>query len=420
MTKKKIIIISEYNIFNSIGGTEKYVDTLIKGLCESGFELIFITQGKEHELISEIIHFEQYSYVTHFIPSVSFGTKEIKQEITSQTWQYIDPLLKSFNPDYVHIHTLSTFFNIRHIEKCVTYRLKLFLSLHVPGHLCLKGDLIKYNKIPCDGIIGNQCKLCQFSTGIKKGVSNILYNYSGKISQNIKLLDKLNVKVICTSEWQKKQLILNGYSEKQAFVVRQMIDPLEYSEIVDFAPKQFQTIGYLGRLSVEKGTKMLFELIKRLSNDGRFKFVLGVPNSNSSIRELNKLKIFEENLKENLTVRFDINQSNKQDFFKSIDCLFIPSFVIETGPIVLLESLLYQRRVIAPRVGGPLEFFHEFGDDIILYDWNYADSAFDCIKRLAFSENYFHLSKNYGQVFSDSVNIFIEKHMLIYLHNDGK
>ena len=49
---------------------------------------------------------------------------------------------------------------------------------------------------------------------------------------------------------------------------------------------------------------------------------------------------------------YSIDESTKSSYFSMIDFLFIPSYFIETGPIVLLEGVYFQKTVLAP-FGSP-------------------------------------------------------------------
>jgi glycosyltransferase involved in cell wall biosynthesis len=371
----KVIIISEYNKFHSIGGTETYVDGLIRGLLNYGNDVVFITQGITESLISEDLsnHESTSTLKVYFLPKIKYSTKDIKGKVVSPSWNWVRDLVLEHNPEIIHIHTLSTFFNFSHIRKLVDiYYKKIFLSLHVPSHFCVQGDMIRNNKIPCNGKIGLQCVKCKFHSGIKKGVSNLFYGYHLAKLSEIVFINRNRINVICVSSWQKQQMLLNGVIPNLVSVIRQFLNNEDMMSVEEErfkynTEKKFR-VGYLGRFSIEKGSDLLMKLVKFISKNKEFEMILGCP----AIGDKQMLDLLENS--ENVIFRNDINNNNKESFFKNLDYLIIPSYFFETGPIVLLESLHYKIPVIAPNVGGTLEYQKSFPDWVKLYDWNNFNS----------------------------------------------
>ena len=56
---------------------------------------------------------------------------------------------------------------------------------------------------------------------------------------------------------------------------------------------------------------------------------------------------------------------------------------METGPIVLLEALLFNKQVVAPDVGGPIEFKEDFKDYVTTYRWNDSASLIQSVEKLS-------------------------------------
>ena len=79
---KKILIISEYSVHNSIGGTELYLDILINELLEKNYEVVFITKGKDSKVLFENkVNKNGKYYDVFFLPNRKFLPEEIKQNI---------------------------------------------------------------------------------------------------------------------------------------------------------------------------------------------------------------------------------------------------------------------------------------------------------------------------------------------------
>ena len=377
----KIAIISQYNIFTSVGGTEYYVDMLIKGLLERNHEVVFITMGNQTDnTVIESYKHREFLYKCFFLATPIFSELEIKQLVISSTWEMMQPILTQEKIDIIHVHSLTTFFNIRHFEKCKAICKNMFFTTHIPAHFCPQGDLVKFNKAPCDGILYSRCSYCVFTKSFKQGLSNLFRSQWKRVLEQIDIMNKLEIKLICVSNWQKQQAILNGYEAGKVCVVRQAIITENYNSNQPKRNVSIFTIGYLGRLSEEKGAKLLLELIAVMLQTTNYCFVLGVPIKNCNPRYLITLRKLEESGGERIRVFDDITSNNKATFFDEIDCLLIPSFFIETGPIVLLEALMFNKHIVSPNVGGPIEFKEIFENHITSYEWNLLPSAIQALQ----------------------------------------
>lgn len=409
----RIAIISEYNHLTTTGGTEYYTEMLASGLQESGNEVVFISLGKQKDIITKyLITTRNGFYQLCLLPETKFIKDEVRQIKISSTWGHIKSILNDFSADIIHVHTLSTFFNINHLEECRLHFKHIFFTPHVPGHFCLKGDLIKMNMKPCNGIVGFKCKICVFSVSWKKGFSNLINGYDKKSLKVLHRISNSGIKIICVSEWQKNHYLANGFDSNAIFVIRQALKLNSIITLPKLKKKNnIVRIGYLGRLSEEKGSDLLLKCIQKFSTDFSFQFVLGIPNNSDQLL-LKKLHKFQQSEKVNIEIKNNINSENKLDFFASIDLLFIPSFCIETGPIVLLEAVHSGTIVLAPNIGGPLEFKNNYPAYVCLYKWNDIIDIKSClyeIKKGLLNE------KVIGQIpFLNNNNNFLEKHTNLY------
>lgn len=409
----KVAIISEYNSFSTIGGTEYYVKMLLEGICSLGVDLLLITKGTTKQTERLNVALNDKSYNICFIAQQEFINEEIKQKVISKSGPLIMHELELFKPDIIHVHTLTTFFNIFHIEVCAKIFKNIVFTAHVPVHFCAKGDLIQNNSKPCDGKIEKiKCSICLFTKSYKVGISNLL---SGHYSYPLRLLKRLNensVHIMTPSLWQKEQIGKNGFEKNKITVIRQALTTKDYviSSCTPLVPSF--TIGYLGRLSPEKGSMLLLSVINKLvTMDASIQFVLGIP-ANSDPNEVKKMEVIALQNKNNITVLKDVNSSNKNIFFDKISCLFIPSFFLETGPIVLLEALFYNKKVLTPNVGGTLEFSQEFPKDVICYNWNDIDSA--CTELVKLNKEIKPTEVDYVTILKQQEKDFIEKHLAVY------
>lgn len=105
--------------------------------------------------------------------------------------------------------------------------------------------------------------------------------------------------------------------------------------------KQFQSIGFLGRICNDKGLEEYINLAKSRTND---KFIIAGPFESKSDKD--KLNNAVEIL-QNITYSGVLNKQQVEEFFKSIDVLFFHSNHKGEGkPGVLVESLINNNLII--------------------------------------------------------------------------
>lgn len=413
----KVAVISEYNIYTSIGGTETYVDLLLRKLVEDGISTVFITLGKSTDK-NKTERKETDGITVYFLPDQKNSQQEIEQKRISWSWNYIEDILSAEKPDIVHVHTYTTFFNHHHFKALHKKNIPVFFTTHVPAHLCSTGDLIKNNRTPCSGKIGFQCIGCRFSFGFKKGITGILKGYYKSPLFLLTVIQKYNVQLICVSEWQKRLVALNGFPEEKVSVIRQAIEPFKLVkpqiQITQEPVHSTFSIGFLGRFSPEKGSSLLLDIIKICKEQNRFRFVLGIPAANSSEEEMNRLYELSSNNPGYITILDSVTPANKSGFFQEIDCLLIPSFFWETGPIVLLEALAFEKPVIGSGLAGIAEFKEEFPGSIKTFKWGDANDAVVQLGKIVEQKSVSFRDKQTMNRLIKKENEFSKKHIHLY------
>jgi glycosyltransferase involved in cell wall biosynthesis len=414
----KILLVSEYSLYNSIGGTETYVHLLLKHLSIAKLNVVLITQGTQSEDVG-IIKQEHDGVIVYFLFRRRYKKVEIKQEKISSTWPEIETILQEERPNIIHVHTHSTFFNFNHFEKLKLFQLPVFFTTHVPGHICSRGDLIKFGRKPCNGKVGNQCIICLFSKGFLTGISGLVRDFYRYPLRVIRSLENSNVTIICVSAWQKQMLLENGFPSNRIQVIRQAIaldELVSKKQLVKpnkIVHHKFR-VGYLGRLSYEKGASLLLNIIEKSIQYNEFQFVFAIPFENSNKDDLEKLFQSDAYKLGFVKVMDSISSLNKERFFSEIDCLLIPSFFWETGPIVLLEALAFRKPIVGVRLGGIIEYCEQFPEIISTFAWGDADDAIEKLKsRKNNVSNDLIFEKAYDILLTKEA-YFIEKHLHLF------
>lgn len=365
----KIALVSAYFFPNSQGGTEKYVLKLAEKLINENNDVDIITANTTTFNIYQYQNIKVYS-LSDKIPTASDTNKAPTNESTFQE------ILIDQNYEIVHFHTLTPAFNIAHFEIAKKTGAKIYFTAHVPGITCIHGDLMKFGQSACDGlIIKSRCTACYLS---KKGLSNFksyllanainLFNYpilTAQAVKNKKLelkdLNNLCDKIFLFTNWQKEVFIKNGFKIEKIILTNQFLDKKLIPKKTQ--DKQIKRIGFVGRISKEKG---LFFLLKAFIKANRLDLELDIAGIKNDDDYLRMLQLFSQN-NSNINWHYNLNPVDLNLFYQKIDLLVIPSIWFETGPYVLYEALELNLPIVANNLGD-MSIWRDKGFSIKVYN----------------------------------------------------
>lgn len=362
--KIKILLVTEYFYPENNGGTELYVYNLAKSLANSAIDVSVLTCSDVQK---------EYFYDNIHVFTIPFNFNLDKKVITgqapSENLQSFVETLQKINPTVVHFHTITTSINLFHFEKTKELGYKVIFTSHIPAHICLRGDLLRYNKV-CDGYVEvKKCLDCYHeSLRIPRPVnlftSFIVRKFGPKLAltnaakNKLDFLEKLNKytdAIVLVSQWQKSIFEENNFNPKKLFLCRQAIDsnkPL---------PKKIRTktftIGFIGRITKVKGLPLLLKAFENLKNENINLSIVGI-KQNDEIDFFNQIKQIADSL-DNCKWFDEISNDQIPFFLSKIDVLCVPSQWLETGPFVAYEALQNNVPVLASNIGGLKEIVTE-------------------------------------------------------------
>ena len=243
----------------------------------------------------------------------------------------------------------------------------------------------------CHGFVRNDKKLCW-------------YNYLDK------QFLKLSSAIISVSEGIKEELLRAGISEKIIHVIPNGVpagpDALRSKQLrqatrftLKLSPDEF-AIGYLGRLSEEKGVKYLVEAVARLIDEGVSAKLLLVGDgpSRGGLEELSNTRLGVGN------AIFTGFQENAEQWLPAMDVFALPS-LSEGTPMALLEAMAARIPVVASAVGGVPQIIRD-GEGGLLVSAEDSVELAAALARLA--TNHFlcqQLAENAAQVVGDKYGL---------------
>lgn len=383
----KILLVSEYFFPKSTGGTELYVFNLAKAL---------ILLGNNVAVLSCVKDPVDYEFNGVEVIAIPFNednyTAVIKEEVAADNLDFYISKITSFNPDIIHFHTLTTSIGFFHIKKSISLGYKVILTSHIPGHVCLRGDLVYMNKEVCDGIIeSSKCLSCYHHS------KEIIYpfNYvtaailkfggyffssidSAKNKKNILLkLSKMLSTVIVVSRWQKDMFLANGVDPTKLEICRQAVFK-SYSH-VDRTPNEKLTIGFISRISKGKGLHLLLNALENINKSSFMLKIAAIPVSD----EIPYFLDMKDRASIHTNIIWQENLPNEEidAFMSTLDVLCIPSIWLETGPFVAYEAMANGIPVLGSNSGGINELIID-NENGWLFKFNNAEDLANKINHL--------------------------------------
>lgn len=200
-------------------------------------------------------------------------------------------------------------------------------------------------------------------------------------SNNIKYSRKAD-KLLVLTQAMKQRFVQAGYKEEDCFVVGNMIELPKELRSKKWQKHTPPAIGFLGRLSAEKGIDNLLRAVKMLKEKN---IIIHVRIGGTGAEE-NKLRAMAKALEIETQIEFCgwVGEDKKSDFFASIDALCLPS-LHESFGLVILEAWQHNTPVIASDTDGASSIISHNINGLIYKKENISLLA-EHIENLLFSE----------------------------------
>jgi glycosyltransferase involved in cell wall biosynthesis len=359
----RILHITEYCHAGSIGGTERYILDLIRGLDTAGIQNVigWLKPGRSPETLES----EGVRIAT--LPSPQMRVDAPLPEFHAAATS----LLETEKPDWLHFHTfglteaaLAKLAKERGIPYAFTY--------HSPAWTCRRETMLLYGQEPCDGEVRAwRCSACQSEERLGMGplaghaataVSMVLgwaalplgrtsirrraafYYDSARFSRVIRdFLSECDLVVSCC-DWSGPVLRRNGAREESIFLCPQGV-PNAVADALRDEPKTVPAstgkefvVGYVGRVTEIKGVHILMEGFSQMKADEARLRIVGYDANNPHLPYSQRLqKLAQADSRIELVPKKSFNDTLAE--YQRLALLAIPSVSKETGPLTLLEAL---------------------------------------------------------------------------------
>ena len=266
-------------------------------------------------------------------------------------------LIKENRPDIIQIQNLYPLIspsilieakeqNVPVVMRCSNYRLVcpngLFLT---KGQVCEK----------CSGGREYWCVLRNCERSLFKSLGYAVRNYYARVSRLY--LDNVTV-FYAQTEFQKQVLVKNGFDPERVSVIPNMVEVADESQTIG------EYVGFVGRISPEKGVADLLSAAKQL-NDIDFK----VAGSYDSMEELT------DAAPSNFEFCGHIGRDAISSFYDNARVSVMCSIWYEGFPGSIIEAMMQGKPIIASRIGGIPEIVDDGVTGLLFEPGNAKDLA---------------------------------------------
>lgn len=316
----KVLII--HNKYGKHSGEESVVYFQSTLLQEKGHKVI--TYFRDSSEIDEMLLGKIRAFFTSFFNLKSFID--------------LRRILKKEKPDIVHVHNLYPLISPSILPFIKRFKVPIVMTVH------------NYRLLCPNGLFFTQGKICEKCTSKKKELNAIMNNCENSIfksfgyalrnfmARKFKYYSKNIDFFLCLTNFQKNKLIAKSFDEDKVKVINNVCD---IDTIKNSISKEKDYIGYVGRISKEKGIDTLINLAEKMPNV-KFKLA-GVVSPDFDKSKLQKSNIILEGF---------LNHTQLLHFYRNAKFLIFPSIWYETFGLTLVEAMSQNCAIIASDIGG--------------------------------------------------------------------
>ncbi|MCM8757979.1 MAG: glycosyltransferase, partial [Candidatus Omnitrophica bacterium] len=386
----RIIQISCNFLPYKIGGTEIYVYNLSKELLSMGHKIyvVYIDSFLQKNGPSVLVKEYTFDRIPVFLIKKNTyrqKTQDLYIKDSLDICNIFKEYLLKIKPDIVHFHYFSTTDVLSMIKATKELSIPIVFTYHTPQMSCGNSYMLYLKKVICDGYLDyKRCLICILvSYGLpylvaylwanipiffSKGLSRIIsfFNLKGRLFTWLQLpyLNRERIKrikeafnlidyfvVLCN--WSLEVLLKNGIPKEKIALSRHGVEKLRLT--TRRQKNGTLKLGYIGRIYRIKGIDILIKAFKEIPKEFKIKlYIYGWPQDDSEERYLKRLKDLSSDDKR-IEWGGRLDYKERFNILSQFDLLVIPSRLLETGPLVLLEAWSVGTPVIASNIGGMSE-----------------------------------------------------------------
>ena len=303
---------------------------------------------------SQNLHSEMSGY---FAPEISFSGG-LKNQVKAARRLFgmgdikasFQKMLDTFRPDIVHFHNIHSYLSPVIVKLAKEYGCRTVWTLHDYKLLCPSYSCLCEGKI-CEACFTDRTQVVRRKC-MKGSFSASVLAYGEALWWNQKRLQQWVDTFVCPSSFMAQKMRACGYDYTKLTVICNFIEQNKLDFLQTFkddGEPQTPYYCYVGRLSEEKGVKMLLEVAETLP------YPLYVAGTGPLAEELRE----RYSQSGNIFFLGHLASDEVVKLVKQAKTMAIPSIWYENNPLSVIESLCMGTPVIGSEVGGIPELVRE-------------------------------------------------------------
>jgi glycosyltransferase involved in cell wall biosynthesis len=379
---------------DAIGGTETYVAGLIQALRSHGALGAVAAPGEseaayEHDDVSVF----RFPVTRDALLASAYGAPD---DTAARSFR---ALIARLRPQIVHLHARTAAVSERLVDTAHEVGAKVVFTYHTPTVSCARGTMMRLGRWPCDGRLDvARCAACVLqSYGMPRPFRDVLAHVpqavgeafgnaglaggaftamrmSALIGAGNRRFDALMGKVdriVAVCGWVAGLLRLNGVPEDKLTLCRQGLlarasgpRVSSQSEASCGGSGGALRLGYFGRLDPTKGVDVLVGALRQLPDAALHLDIYGIrqPGFERYVAQLERAAAADRRIR----LRPALQPYAVGEAMQRCDLVVVPSRLLETGPLVVLEAFAAGIPVLGARLGGIAELVSDGVDGVLV------------------------------------------------------
>ncbi len=365
-----------------VGGTEVYVDALARRQQRQGNEVVIAAPGERDDAYS----YDGLSVRRFAVSERVTGLRELYGEGDPLAARAFGRILDAERPDLVHLHAFTRGVSLRIVREAKQRDIPVVFTYHTPTVSCQRGTLLRWGSQVCGGLLDvHTCARCalhghglnkpaSLALGtLKPGIGRLLggFDLSGGMWTALRMTELVELRqgtfrelmrevdhVVAVCEWVKEVLLRNGVPPRKITVSRQGLCQDSYDTSQRMGPSSALRIAFLGRMDATKGAHVLIEALRRIPELSLHLDIYGVVQGEAGASYTQRLKQLAMG-DSRIHFHDPIPPAEVVSRLRQYNVLAVPSQLLETGPMVVLEAFAAGIPVIGSNLGGIAELVED-------------------------------------------------------------
>jgi len=323
------------------GGAEKYYFQVSKLLEKKGHQVAYFSMHHPDNLPTP---YQKYFVNEVNFDQVQYNLKTLKalgrRFYSFEARRKIRKLIQDFKPCIAHIHSIYHYLSPSILHELKKQNIPIVMSMH--DYQLISPNLFLFHNEKIDETTKKYkfYKIFLKKTKKKSYLASFLYMLQAYFHLALQIYKKNVNLYVCPSKFMANKLIEYGINKNKITFLPHFTENNNF-KILDQNAKDSKKpyFLYLGRLSEEKGLKILLKTFNQLSYDLK---IVGTGNFNLSKWQNCK----------NIEFLGFKEKAELIKLIKNAQAIILPSICYENCPLSILEAMAQGKPVIASRIGG--------------------------------------------------------------------